>query len=114
MVNYFQKNPFSIASILGKPNTPPKKELIPSTSAHQVKSDDLCFSVNEADKSTNRRNSILDDIMFLQKTLQKSVLGNVKSQGLNEHVKTPHGITPNALTPGKGNELYNSLNDFSC
>merc|ERR1719462_1083090 len=44
-------------------------------------------------KNNSRRNSILDEIIFLQKTLQKSVLGSA--------AKTPNVITPNPMTPGK-------------
>ena len=74
-----KSNPFSIASILAKPesstSTPKKTPVV--------------------EPPPQRRQSVLDDIIFLQKTLQKSVLGGV--------AKTPGGavMTPNPLTPGK-------------
>ena len=125
-----KNNPFSIASILGKPDTPPTKENpscpastpaepcmshipgpskpaaepmitsssippsnIPSSSSIAIGSGTVTAAELEImlhGKNNSRRSSILDEIIFLQKTLQKSVLG-----------KTPGVITPNPLTPGK-------------
>ena len=85
-------NPFSIASILAKPDTAkmptPKKTPTATLSTPTV--------------HQPRRSSVLDDIIFLQKTLQKSVLGAGASSACL--AKTPGGtapITPNPLTPGK-------------
>ena len=119
-----KNNPFSIASILGKPDTPPTKDNPPCPAAASAEpcpshipgpskpntepmitssmtsSSSIAIgsgSVTAAElevmlhgKSNSRRSSILDEIIFLQKTLQKSVLG-----------KTPNVITPNPMTPGK-------------
>ena len=131
-----KNNPFSIASILGKPDTPPTKEQnsscptttsadpdlsniagpskpaepiiassisssnppsnIPSSSSIAIGSRTVTAAELEImlhGKNNSRRSSILDEIIFLQKTLQKSVLGSA--------AKTPNVITPNPMTPGK-------------
>ena len=134
-----KNNPFSIASILGKPDTPPTKEQNSSCPATACVDPDLSHiagpskppgptepvitssisasippsnippsssiaigsrTVTAAEleimlhgKNNSRRSSILDEIIFLQKTLQKSVLGSA--------AKTPNVITPNPMTPGK-------------
>ena len=133
-----KNNPFSIASILGKPDTPPTKEQNSSCPANASVDPDLSHiagpskpgptepiiassisssippsnippsssiaigsrTVTAAEleimlhgKNNSRRSSILDEIIFLQKTLQKSVLGSA--------AKTPNVITPNPMTPGK-------------
>ena len=131
-----KNNPFSIESILGKPDTPPTKEQnsscptttsadpdlshiagpskpaepiiassisssippsnIPSSSSIAIGSRTVTAAELEImlhGKNNSRRSSILDEIIFLQKTLQKSVLGSA--------AKTPNVITPNPMTPGK-------------
>jgi len=131
-----KNNPFSIASILGKPDTPPTKEQNsscptttsadpdlshiagPSKPAEPVIASSISSSIPPSNipssssiaigsrtvtaaeleimlhgKNNSRRSSILDEIIFLQKTLQKSVLGSA--------AKTPNVITPNPMTPGK-------------